>query len=50
MLAGETPESLLTEVARAQTANPALGISGVHFFTFAALAATVKWVEDQRRS
>jgi methylenetetrahydrofolate reductase (NADPH) len=50
MLAGETPEGLLTEVAQAQSDNPALGIRGVHFFTFASLAATFKFVEEQRRS
>ena len=34
LLAAETPEALLTEVALAREADPALGISGVHFFTF----------------
>lgn len=50
MMTGETPENLLTEVARAQAADPALGIQGVHFFTFASLAATAKFVAEQRRA
>jgi methylenetetrahydrofolate reductase (NADPH) len=45
-LAGETPEAVLTGAALARTANPALGMSGVHFFTFGSLASTVKWVES----
>jgi methylenetetrahydrofolate reductase (NADPH) len=48
MLAGDTPEDLLTEVAQAQADNPALGIQGVHFFTFASLAATIKFAEELR--
>jgi methylenetetrahydrofolate reductase (NADPH) len=47
MFAGETPKVLLTEVALAQASEPALGISGVHFFTFASLAATAQWVDQQ---
>jgi len=43
LLAGETPEELLTEVARAQQANPALGIDSVHFFTFGSLAKSANW-------
>ena len=43
VLTGETPEALLTEVAVAQALNPALGISGVHFFTFGALAKSAQW-------
>ena len=50
MLAGETPAELLTEVARAQSTTPALGIQGVHFFTFASLAATVRFVDEHRRA
>ena len=50
MLAGDTPEELLTEVAQAQAATPTLGIQGVHFFTFASLAATAKFVEEIRHS
>ncbi|MDE3115174.1 MAG: methylenetetrahydrofolate reductase [Pseudomonadota bacterium] len=49
MLSGETPEGVLGEVAAAQNAEPSLGISGVHFFTFGALANTIKWVESCTR-
>jgi hypothetical protein len=31
MIAGDTPEELLTEVAHAQALNPALGIHGVFY-------------------
>ncbi len=50
LLAGDTPEDLLREVAAAQAANPALGIQGVHFFTFGSLAATAEFVEKHRQS
>jgi methylenetetrahydrofolate reductase (NADPH) len=50
VLAGESPWALMTDVARAQAANPALGVGGVHFFTFASLAATVQWAERQLQS
>ncbi len=43
VLTGETPESLLSEVAEAQQGQPSLGISGVHFFTFGALAKSAQW-------
>jgi len=46
MLAGETPEKLLTDVALAQDANLALNIEGVHFFTFGALAASYSWIQQ----
>ena len=49
MLSGDTPEELLSEVAQAQSDEPALGIQGVHFFTFASLAATAKFVEEHRQ-
>jgi methylenetetrahydrofolate reductase (NADPH) len=49
LLAGETPTQLLTELARAQAADSSLGIQGVHFFTFASLAGTVKFVEEHSR-
>ena len=50
MLAGDTPEVLLWGLAAAQAAEPALGIRGIHFFTFASLAATTKFVNAQRQS
>ena len=46
VLTGETPEALLREVAVAQAANPALGISGVHFFTFGALGKSARFAQD----
>lgn len=45
LLSGETPEKLLTAIARAQIAEPELDIWGVHFFTFAALRKTIEWAE-----
>jgi methylenetetrahydrofolate reductase (NADH) len=50
IMAADTPEKLLADVARAQAADPALGIQGVHFFTFASLAATVKFAERHTRT
>jgi methylenetetrahydrofolate reductase (NADPH) len=46
MLLGETPEKVLQEIADAQSLDAALGIEGVHFFTFASLSATAKFVEE----
>jgi methylenetetrahydrofolate reductase (NADPH) len=46
MLGGETPEKLLTDVALAQDANPALNIEGVHFFTFGSLGASHSWIQQ----
>ena len=48
MLMGETPEALLTEIALAREAEPALNIQGVHFFTFGSLIKTAQWVESVR--
>ena len=48
VLAGETPEHLLTEIALAEAAEPALGIAGVHFFTFGAAARSIQWAEARR--
>jgi methylenetetrahydrofolate reductase (NADPH) len=50
IIAGDTPEKLLADVARAQAADRALGIQGVHFFTFASLAATAKFAEEHARA
>ena len=49
VLAGETPEALLTEVAQAQECDPSLGIAGVHFFTFGALAKSAAWADAMMR-
>ncbi len=48
VMSGETPEDLLGEVALAQAADPALGITGVHFFTFGDPAKSVRWAESFR--
>ena len=50
LIVGETPEDLLTEVAQAQAADPTLGIQGVHFFTFASLVETVRFVNARVRA
>ena len=47
LLTGVTPEDLIHELAAAQAANPALGLSGIHFFTFGSLAASIKWIQGQ---
>lgn len=44
MMAGETPEKLLTELAIAQAADPKLGLDGVHFFTFGSLEKSATFV------
>ena len=49
LMAGETPEALLTQLGLAHEADPALGVSGVHFFTFGGLAESVEWAERMRR-
>jgi methylenetetrahydrofolate reductase (NADPH) len=43
LLSTSTPEAVLTEVADAQAKDASMGISGVHFFTFASLAKTIEW-------
>lgn len=48
VLAGETPEGLLAEIAAAGAADPPLGIGGVHFFTFGAAAKSIRWAEARR--
>ena len=47
-LGSDTPERLLTEIALAREAEPALGISGIHFFTFGSMAKTALWVDSVR--
>lgn len=46
LLGGETPEGVLAEIADAVAADPALGIEGVHFFTFGAPLKSVDWAQD----
>lgn len=48
VMSGETPDDLLGEVALAQAADPSLGISGVHFFTFGDPASSIRWAEAAR--
>jgi methylenetetrahydrofolate reductase (NADPH) len=50
LLADNTPEHVLSEVARAQAADPQLCLQGVHFFTFASLAKTIQFAEEYRRA
>ena len=49
MLTADTPEDLLSEVALANAADESLGITGVHFFTFASLARTAEFAEARRQ-
>ncbi|HEY3656322.1 MAG TPA: hypothetical protein VGL34_15255 [Steroidobacteraceae bacterium] len=49
LLAGETPELILAEVASSRAANSSLHIQGVHFFTFASLASTIQFVDHLRQ-
>jgi methylenetetrahydrofolate reductase (NADPH) len=50
LLTGETPAELLTQLARAGAADSSLGIQGVHFFTFASLSGTIRFVEEHSRT
>jgi methylenetetrahydrofolate reductase (NADPH) len=47
VLAGNT-EDLVAELARAQAAEPSLGIGGVHFFTFGSLGRTAEMLARLR--
>lgn len=46
LMAGETPEKVLTELAQALEENPALNLSGVHFFTFSSLIKSAEFVQE----
>jgi len=48
MLSGETPESLLRQLAAAQAADPTLGFDSVHFFTFGALDKSVAFANEHK--
>ena len=43
----ETPEQLLTEIARAAEREPSLGIAGVHLFPFGSTRECLDWAEAQ---
>ena len=45
-LTGETPEDVVRGVGEAQAADPALGMSGIHFFTFGSLAKSANWAKQ----
>jgi methylenetetrahydrofolate reductase (NADPH) len=45
-LTGETPEEVIRGVAEAQDADPNLGVSGIHFFTFGSLAKSANWAKQ----
>ncbi len=45
---GETPEELLLDVIAAFKLNPALGLDGVHFFTFGSLENSVRFAQRLR--
>jgi methylenetetrahydrofolate reductase (NADPH) len=44
-LSGETPEAVIGDLAKAQAANPSLGLSGIHFFTFGSLAKSAEFAK-----
>ena len=44
-LTGETPEDVVRGVGEAQAADPSLGMSGIHFFTFGSLAKSAQWAK-----
>ena len=46
LLSNTTPEQLVRELEAADASDPSLNIWGIHFFTFASLADTVRWVES----
>jgi methylenetetrahydrofolate reductase (NADPH) len=50
LLAGETPDALVDEISAAQAAEPMLGISGIHLFTFGALPKSAQWARGKQRA
>lgn len=48
LLSNATPEQLVRELEAADASDPSLNIWGIHFFTFASLMHTVRWVESIR--
>ncbi|TWG93504.1 methylenetetrahydrofolate reductase (NADPH) [Mesorhizobium sp. J18] len=47
LIGGETPGELLEGIAPAAATEPALGIEGVHFFTFGEPGRSIEWAEAQ---
>ncbi len=47
LLRTETPEAVLTAIADAQAHDASMGVTGIHFFTFASLAKSIAWAEEQ---
>jgi methylenetetrahydrofolate reductase (NADPH) len=45
-LTGETPEDVVRGIGEAQLADPSLGMSGIHFFTFGSLAKSAQWAKS----
>lgn len=43
LLVRSAPDDILREVAEARAAEPSLGISGVHFFSFGGVLAVARW-------
>lgn len=49
LLGAVTPQPILAGVAEALAADPALGIEGVHFFSFGGPRKTIEWAQGQSR-
>lgn len=46
LLTLQTPDKLVWDLARYSSANPQIGISGIHMFTLGAFPMTAKWASD----
>lgn len=49
LLGGATPELLIEQLARARNDEPDIGLDGVHFFTFGALAKTAELIASMTK-
>jgi methylenetetrahydrofolate reductase (NADPH) len=45
LLTTQTPDAVISGLARAVAARPELAITGLHFFTFASLRHTIDWAQ-----
>lgn len=50
LLVRAAPDDILGGVAAARASEPALGITGVHFFSFGGVAAVANWANGQLRA